>query len=54
MICHATAFLAIALIAALLGFVLLAGVAATVAKIACFVFLVIAFVSLVSGAKPND
>lgn len=54
MISHASAFLAIALIAAVLGFVLLTGVGATVAKIACLVFLVIAFVSLAIGGKPND
>lgn len=54
MICHATAFLAIALIAAVLGFTLLVGIAATLAKITCFVFLVIAFVSLLTGTKPEE
>ena len=51
MLSWAVAFLVIAVIAAVLGFVVIAGTAALLAKVAFFVFLVLFLVSLVVGRR---
>jgi uncharacterized membrane protein YtjA (UPF0391 family) len=47
-------FIIIAIIAAVLGFGVVAGTAALIAKICFFVFLVLAVVSLLTGKKPSS
>lgn len=47
----AVLFMIIALVAAVLGFGVIAGTAATIAKIAFFVFLVLAIVSFFTGRR---
>ena len=49
MLSYAITFLVIALIAAVLGFGVIAGTAAAIAKILFFVFLILFVVSLVMG-----
>jgi uncharacterized membrane protein YtjA (UPF0391 family) len=53
MVHYTIVFFVIAIIAAVLGFGVVAGTAALIAKICFFVFLVIAILSLVSGRKPR-
>ena len=45
-------FLIIALIAGALGFGVIAGTAATIARVCFFIFLVLFVLSLVRGSKP--
>ena len=52
MLYYALIFLVIALLAGALGIWALAGVAATIAKILFFVFLVLFLIGLFSGRKP--
>ena len=47
----AITFLVIALIAAILGFGVIAGTAAAVAKVLCVVFIVLFLISLVTGQR---
>ena len=51
MLSHAITFLVIALIAAILGFGVVAGTAALIAKVCIAVFVVLFLFSLVSGRK---
>lgn len=51
MLGYALAFLVIAIILAVIGFGTLAGVAATIAKILFFVFLVLFIISLFTGRR---
>lgn len=53
MLSWAVTFLIIALIAAVLGFGVIAGTAATIAKLLFFVFLILFVVSLVSGRRSS-
>ena len=46
-------FFVIAIIAAVLGFGVIAGTAAAVAKICFFIFLVLAIVSMIRGKSPS-
>lgn len=52
MLTYAITFLVLALIAAILGFGVIAGTAATIAKVLFFIFLVLFVVSLFRGRKP--
>lgn len=52
MLSWAVTFLIIALIAAVLGFGVIAGTAASIAKVLFLVFLVLFVVSLLMGRKP--
>ncbi len=52
MLSYAVTFLIIALIAGVLGFGVIAGTAATIAKVLFLVFLVLFLVSLLRGRKP--
>lgn len=52
MLHYSLVFLVIAIIAAVLGFGVIAGTAAYIAKILFFVFLVLFIVSLVTGRRP--
>ncbi len=45
-------FLVVALIAGALGFGVVAGTAATIAKVCFFVFLIFFLISLINGRKP--
>jgi uncharacterized membrane protein YtjA (UPF0391 family) len=51
MLSYAVIFLVIALLAGVLGFGVIAGTAATIAKILFVVFLVLFIISLVTGRK---
>ena len=53
MLNYAITFLIIALIAGVLGFGVIAGAAATIARVLFLVFLVLFLVSLLSGGKSN-
>lgn len=53
MLSWAVTFLIVALIAAVLGFGVIAGTAATIAKLLFFVFLILFVVSLVSGRRRS-
>lgn len=53
MLHYTIVLLVIAIIASVLGFGVLAGTAAYIAKICFFIFLVLFIVSLLSGKKPN-
>lgn len=53
MLHYTIVLLVIAIIASVLGFGVLAGTAAYIAKICFFVFLVFFIISLLSGKKPN-
>ncbi|MBP9142867.1 MAG: DUF1328 domain-containing protein [Thermoanaerobaculia bacterium] len=53
MLSWAVAFLLIAVIAAVLGFAVIAGTAALLAKVAVFVFLVLFVVALVVGRRRS-
>ncbi|MCP5545111.1 MAG: DUF1328 domain-containing protein [Akkermansiaceae bacterium] len=53
MLSYAITFLIIALIAGVLGFGVIAGTAAWIAKILFFVFLVLFLVSLVTGRRTH-
>ena len=53
MLSYAITFLIIALIAGVLGFGVIAGTAAWIAKILFFVFLVLFLVSLISGRRTH-
>ena len=52
MLSWAIAFLVIALIAGILGFGVIAGTAAGLAKIVFFIFLILFLVSLIRGRRP--
>lgn len=52
MLGYSITFLVIAIIAAVLGFGVIAGTAATIAKVLFFVFLVLFVVSLFRGRRP--
>lgn len=54
MLRYAILFLVIAIVAGLLGFGRLEGVAADIAKICVLVFLVLFVVSLIFGRKPKE
>jgi uncharacterized membrane protein YtjA (UPF0391 family) len=54
MLHYSIIFLVVAIIAAVLGFGVIAGTAALIAKICFFVFLVLAIVSLITGRKPSS
>ncbi len=54
MLSYAVTFLIIALIAGVLGFGVIAGTAATIAKVLFLVFLVLFLVSLLRGRKPSN
>ncbi|MEO6569383.1 MAG: DUF1328 domain-containing protein [Opitutaceae bacterium] len=51
MLSYTAIFLIIALLAGVLGFGVIAGTAATIAKVLCLVFLVFFVVSLIGGRK---
>ena len=53
MLSYAIAFLVVALIAAILGFGVIAGTAASIAKILFVVFLVLFVLSLISGRRRS-
>ena len=53
MLGYALTFLIVALIAGVLGFGVIAGTAASIAKILFVVFLVLFLISLLGGRKPN-
>jgi len=53
MLSYAVTFLIIALIAGVLGFGVIAGTAATIAKVLFLVFLVLFLVSLLRGRSPS-
>ena len=53
MLYYSLTFLVVALLAALLGFGLLAGLAMEIARILFFVFLVLLLVSLIRGGLPK-
>ena len=53
MLSYAIIFLLIALAAGVLGFGVIAGTAATIAKVLFLVFLVLFIVSLIRGKKPR-
>ena len=53
MLSYAVTFLIIALIAGVLGFGVIAGTAASIAKILFIVFLVLFLVSLLRGRRPS-
>jgi uncharacterized membrane protein YtjA (UPF0391 family) len=53
MLHYTIVFFVIAIIAAVLGFGVIAGTAALIAKICFFVFIVLALISLLSGRKPT-
>ena len=52
MLHYSLVFLVIAIIAAVLGFGVVAGTAAYIAKLLFFIFLVLFIVSLVTGRRP--
>ncbi len=52
MLSYAITFLIIALVAGLLGFIVIAGLAAEIARVLFFVFLVLFLVSLIAGRRP--
>jgi uncharacterized membrane protein YtjA (UPF0391 family) len=53
MLHYTIVFFIVAIIAAVLGFGVIAGTAALIAKICFFVFLVLAVISLLSGRRPS-
>ena len=53
MLGYAVTFLLVALLAGVLGFGVIAGTAASIAKILFVIFLVLFVVSLVRGRSPN-
>ncbi|HWB02571.1 MAG TPA: DUF1328 domain-containing protein [Verrucomicrobiales bacterium] len=53
MLYYTIVFFIVAIIAAILGFGVIAGTAAWIAKICFFVFIVLAVVSLLFGKKPT-
>ena len=53
MLHYTIVLLVVAIIASVLGFGVLAGTAAYIAKICFFIFLVLFVISLLSGKKPN-
>jgi uncharacterized membrane protein YtjA (UPF0391 family) len=53
MLTYAIIFLIVSLIAGVLGFFVIAGTAAWIAKILFFAFLVLFLVSLVTGRRPT-
>jgi uncharacterized membrane protein YtjA (UPF0391 family) len=53
MLSYALIFLIVALLAGVLGFGVIAGTAATIAKILFVVFLILFIISLLRGRKPN-
>ena len=53
MLSYAAIFLIIALLAGVLGFGVIAGTAAEIAKVLFFIFLVFFVFSLLRGKKPN-
>ena len=53
MLSYAAIFLLIALLAGVLGFGVIAGAAAEIAKVIFFIFLVFFVFSLLRGKKPN-
>jgi uncharacterized membrane protein YtjA (UPF0391 family) len=53
MLSYAIAFLLIAIVAGILGFGVIAGAAATFAKILFLIFIVLFVFSLLCGRKPN-
>ncbi len=54
MLSWALTFLVVAMIAAVLGFGVIAGTAATIAKVLFFVFLVLFVVSLIAGRRGSS
>lgn len=52
MLNYALIFLIVALLAGALGFFAIAGLAATIAKVLFFLFLILFLVSLLRGRKP--
>ncbi len=53
MLHYTLVFFIVAIIAAVLGFGVIAGTAALIAKICFFVFIVLALISMLSGRKPS-
>ena len=53
MLYYALMFLVIAFVAAMLGFAMLAGVAATIAKVMFVLFLILFIVALARGKRPR-
>lgn len=53
MLHYALMFLIVAIIAAILGFWVIAGTAAWIAKILFYVFLILAAVALLTGKRPQ-
>lgn len=52
MLSWAITFLVVALIAGILGFGVIAGTAATIAKVCFFIFLILFLVSFIQGRRP--
>lgn len=53
MLYYTIIFLVVALIAGILGFAVVGGIAATIAKICFFIFLILFVISLIRGRGPS-
>ena len=51
MLHYAVVFLVIALIAAVLGFGFISGIAGTIAQVCCYLFIILFVISLITGRK---